>query len=830
MGAIRRPSVGDTFGFFFKPQAWPRFKQEMAYTSGLFVRLIALTFVNAAILTPDHPARAVSSLADGSLTLRSVLSEGWRRLDRRNPRQIAVFLAVVGFLIAVALGFLTAFSQAALGTAWAADAWADIATSQNFAARWLRGVFGISTGTSSTEIGSALGAMLLVYNVTAMGLGVFLSFYNVGVVVMESAKHGRVGGQRHSMLWAPIRLVFGMGLLVPISDGWNSGQLLTVWLAGQGSKIASSVWEAHINHVVSGRGAIVTPPMSAQLEPVIGTLLSIETCMAAFNTVAAKSGDAPYIRVNVDRQLRPNGLSEMKVAVERSYDGASHYPRKACGAITFTPPENLDHAGERVMIAAQRDALMQVLPQIQSLAQQIVLANDPDPARRQPMPSTAMGRQIADTYARALIGKIAPAVQAQQDVARSKTIAEIRTAGWVAAPAWLHTLSRLNAELIKAASTPPEISGPAPGIGWPQEVHAALAGAEQYWNTTAADLGLPTFQSVAAGSQAGPLDRLFSPIGFGTVKLFEFTGDDPLAELISFGHTILAWAIGILTFFAAAIGWANSSGFAAVMGWMGGPAGAAASVAAQKVVGSGLAAILGALAPLVIGIFIMLMSSAALLAVGLAVLPLIRWMYGCIAWLLGIFEAIVAVPLMLVAHLRTDGEGLAGPAAQTGYTIILGIVLRPVLMVFSLVVGLLIFNNVVALFNLLFLPNMKASAASGNTMGFFVGVAYVVAYCVAVYGFANASFKAIDYLPNQVLRWIGGQIMHDMDNTAAVERAVQRAGDAGGQAGKDSLKGAGGGEDKKPDRKGGIDSGSGPGREAAITRTEDMIPKATELK
>lgn len=815
----RQPTASDTFRFFFKPQAWPRFKREMSYTAALLVRLIALAFINAGILHSDHPARGVSSLIDGSLTLRGVMAEAWQQIDRRDARQMAVFLAVIAFLVTVALGFLTAFLEAGLGTAWAADAWADIAASQNFAARWLQGIFGISTGNSPAEIGSALGAMLLVYNSTALGLGMFLSIYNVAVVVMESARHGKVGGQRHSMLWAPIRLVFGVGLLVPVSDGWNGGQLLTVWLAGQGSKIASSVWEAHVEHVVSGRGGIVTPPMSAQLESVIGTVLAIETCMAAFNSVAALSGDPPYITDNVIRQLRPNGFSKMTVAVERSYDGTTYLPRKTCGAMTFVPPENLDFAGEKLMVAAQRDALMGVLPQIRALAQQIVRANAPNPALQQPMPNTAIGRQIADAYARALVSNIAPAVQAQKGVAQARTIAEIRTAGWVAAPAWLHTLSRLNAELIKAASTPPEVSGPAPGTDWPPEVGSALASAELYWNAASADLGIPTFQSVAAGSHAGSLDRLFSPIGFGTVKLFEFTGDDPLAELISFGHTILAWAISILTFMVAAVGWANSSGFAAVAGWIGGPVGVAASVAAQKAIGSGLAAILKFLGPLVISIFIMLMSSAALLAVGLAVLPLVRWMYGCIAWLLGIFEAIVAVPLMLVAHLRSDGEGLAGPAAQTGYTIILGICLRPILMVFSLVVGLLIFNNVVGLFNLLFLPNMKASAASGNTMGFFIGVAYVVSYCVAVYGFANASFKAIDYLPNQVLRWIGGQVMHDMDNSGAVERAAQRTGDAAGEQMKNTVKAAG------PREGGGQAGPAGSQEQAAITRTEDMLPK-----
>ncbi len=476
----------------------------MRYSAGLFVRLVALIFIRASILPPDHPACRVSSVHEESLTMGAILAEGWQSLDRRDYRQMAVYLAVIGFMAAVALGFATAFLQAAFGTAWAADAWTSIAQSENFAARWLRGVFGISTGNSPTEIGSALGAMLLVYNASAMGLGVFLALYNVGVVVLESAKHGKVGGQRHSMLWAPIRLVFGMGLLVPVADGWNGGQLLAVWLAGQGSKVASTVWQAHVDHLASGRGAIVTPPVSAQLEPVIGTLLSIETCMAAFNTVATLSGDPPYIAVKVARHLSPSGLPAATYAVERSYDGSSHYPRKACGSIVFIPPEAMDYAGERIMVAAQRDALMAVLPEIQALARQIVEANHPNPALRQPLPSTSVGSRIAQRYMQALVAKVGPAVDAQHHEASRKASAEIAAAGWVAAPAWIHTLSRMNSELIKTASTPPEVSGPALAWDWPEEVRAAVTSADQYWNTASADMGVPTFQSVTMSATPPP--------------------------------------------------------------------------------------------------------------------------------------------------------------------------------------------------------------------------------------------------------------------------------------------------------------------------------------
>ena len=49
------------------------------------------------------------------------------------------------------------------------------------------------------------------------------------------------------------------------------------------------------------------------------------------------------------------------------------------------PPENLDYAGEQQMVTAQRDAMIAVLPDIQVLARQIILANDPNPTNRAPL-------------------------------------------------------------------------------------------------------------------------------------------------------------------------------------------------------------------------------------------------------------------------------------------------------------------------------------------------------------------------------------------------------------------------------------------------------------
>src|SRR5262249_12414619 len=46
--------------------------------------------------------------------------------------------------------------------------------------------------------------------------------YELLQMTAETAQHGRVGGREANQLWAPIRLVVAIGLLVPLSSGLNS--------------------------------------------------------------------------------------------------------------------------------------------------------------------------------------------------------------------------------------------------------------------------------------------------------------------------------------------------------------------------------------------------------------------------------------------------------------------------------------------------------------------------------------------------------------------------------------------------------------------------------
>lgn len=148
-------------------------------------------------------------------------------------------------------------------------------------------------------------------------------------------------------------------------------------------------------------------------------------------------------------------------------------------------------------------------------------------------------------------------------------------------------------------------------------------------------------------------------------------------------------------------------------------------------------------------------------------LPFIYFFFAMGAWVKSVFEAMVGIPLWALAHLRLDGEGLAGESASSGYFLILEIGLRPILIVFGLIAAILIFTAQVRVLNYIW-DFVTANAAGFSDVGMIATdndrtfkrdvveqFGHTVIYTVIVYMLANSSFKLIDLIPNEAVRWLG---------------------------------------------------------------------------
>jgi conjugal transfer/type IV secretion protein DotA/TraY len=272
---------------------------------------------------------------------------------------------------------------------------------------------------------------------------------------------------------------------------------------------------------------------------------------------------------------------------------------------------------------------------------------------------------------------------------------------------------------------------------------------------------------------------------FGTHGLFSMTTTNahihPLAQLISLGKGLVEASIRNI---------ATSTMIAAGGGLL-----------------AALEPALGPLAPAAAGLatstaFIGLTAGFVLFYV-LPFLPFVYFYFAVATWVKTIFEAMVGVPLWALAHLRLDGEGLPGEAASNGYFLIFEIFIRPILSIVGMIASLIIFTAQVRLLHFVWMlvtENVGGTVddtAKINVVGnlninrsiideFF----FTVMYAIIVYMLAIASFKLIDRIPDNLLRWMGQGVSSFSDiNQDATEGLTRYAAVGGMQAGQQITQG-----------------------------------------
>ena len=102
--------------------------------------------------------------------------------------------------------------------------------------------------TFPTNFHVALHGLFRLYSMALLVIAMIIFLYFVVAIVMETAQTGTPFGRRFNGVWAPIRLVVAIGLLVPImgtgggASGLNAAQYIVLHAAKYGSVFASNGW------------------------------------------------------------------------------------------------------------------------------------------------------------------------------------------------------------------------------------------------------------------------------------------------------------------------------------------------------------------------------------------------------------------------------------------------------------------------------------------------------------------------------------------------------------------------------------------------------------
>jgi conjugal transfer/type IV secretion protein DotA/TraY len=213
-----------------------------------------------------------------------------------------------------------------------------------------------------------------------------------------------------------------------------------------------------------------------------------------------------------------------------------------------------------------------------------------------------------------------------------------------------------------------------------------------------------------------------------------------------------------------------------------------------------------------------LISSGMMLTFFVPIMPFIRSAFATLTWMVSIFEAVCMVPIAALAHLTTEGEGLAAGARQC-WVLWLNVLVRPILFVMGFIGAFIVYNAWVCYFTTAFLAAAANSPTQDNIIMSIISLFFnSTVYVGTCFAAANSIFKMVDIIPNALMRWMpGGSVDHSFDDGAQAAQGYAQsaantlsrgvaavAQDGGQQAGRMAMMpyvGAGGG----------ITNASGPG-------------------
>ena len=858
----------DIFKFLALPQIKPRITQLFGKGFQYIPYFIALVYEAVRLLPSNHPYLNVQNI--GRYGVTHVIAEAANNLvlSRKNLDQIVTFILILLAMVLVVLQIVMMAGALFIQPGFSATA---MAFPQNFNEFFVTGalsgsgngqqdiayilldmVFGVpemfkscvaETGVACLDgkgnpilinsrvpeiaghnyedfadwpypVHEGLHKLFEVYSYGLLIIAMMIIIYFMITVVAETAQTGTAFGKRFNKVWAPIRIVVAIGLLVPLSQGMNSAQYLVLYAAKYGSGFASNGW-AYFNSTFSDhyykdvQKLISTPNL-----PEVGVLVQFfnvaATCKYAYEEGQDNNDIHPYLvrdpvstpdSMPVNSGTSYSALLNFLQGANRAVLRFGHrdeklYPRylgnvkPLCGEVVLNLSDPAETSSQQTEGARKLQEAYWALVKdlwfksgsLEKIGDEFhksfvakTISGSPDVTR--PNDNSYKNDVIEEVNTR-VKDAIKEAVDAQEASGEFEVDTVLLEKGWGGAAIWYNKIASMNGAVTTAAFNIPMPSQYPYLMEYVRARRVHMDGQTTFdgrFDPGSESEGVPMeanernmakamndmlvwWEIDGSGTSAATaptgnimLDAISAILGTnGLFDMRKNTDVHPLAQLVGIGKGLVESSIRNLGF--AAAGGVLNAAFSNFFGQVGG-VGASFMITTASV---GLVAgfILFYIVPF---------------------LPFIYFFFAVGGWVKGIFEAMVGVPLWALAHIRIDGNGLGGQAAVNGYFLIFEIFLRPILIIFGFLASVIILSAMVEtlhdIFNIVvsnvggydMQEELTDSAGTGiSTLQFYRSSIdqffYTVVYAIIVYMMAQSSFKLIDLIPNNILRWMGQSV------------------------------------------------------------------------
>lgn len=750
------------------PGIIPRFREFGRNGFGWLAYLMAYLYACVRLLPENHPYLQPGHI--GRFGVRHVITEAANRLvlKKENIDQIVMFFVLlIGFIVLV-MQFVLLFFGLVIQPAFAQNFEGFFATpspENDIAFMLLDKVFGVPDLYGSQfnpgegnipPFNAALHALFHYYSMAILIVAVLVFLYYLFVVVAETAQTGTPFGRRFSHIYAPLRLVIAVGLLVPVNYGLNSAQYITLFAAKFGSGLATNGWimfNQAIEDTAQNRApggpdeALLARPNIPDGGHLAGFISIVKACSMAYPRVYESLPYAteakqitpdiqPYLVRNTEHRRATTG--DCVFGAGGGGSGGGDY----CGALEFYDNRDIrirfghhdsevytNHTGHVAPLCGEitihvSDVTLSGPQYIQQEYYNMVLELW-ESDTFESIAETAIQKDIqslggcrhgpcpaleGDDAKRGPVNEIQEKVHSTVTRARDEMISreefalpdELIERGWAGAAIWYNRIAMWNGALFSATFKLPTASR-MPRVM--EDVERERRIHDQNVNS------LNRYEPYTSSRQSVNLsakDRELAVMMNGLYLYWQTDGPSPGTANRTTGNAFIdlinsMFGLGGLLELrynvdihplAQMVGAGKSIIESSITNLM---------VGLAFSVGGGMTAAtephIGSALNSISTIFV------SMTAIGLTagfilyyVLPFMPFMYFFFAvgnWLKSIFEAMVGVPLWALAHLRIDGHGLPGDKAMNGYFLIFEIFARPILTLFGLIASLLVFTAMI---------------------------------------------------------------------------------------------------------------------------------------
>lgn len=648
----------------------------------------------------------------------------------------------------------------------------------------------INIANAPGGVGVILGNMFNVLNTAFLLLTIVIAVWWMLVAVINTSHQGNIG-QRYGGPWSPLRIVFAIAFNAPAFSGFSALQVVILFFAGFGIWTANQTFAVASSYVstVGGISAATVPgPKNAAL-----ALMQGAVCMTYangpgandFRVLSAQGGDhvkLTYIDKTVD------GVRKVGIA----FDGvrAKGLPDGLCGSVSITCSASSSTPTESASICSSQKTQLNILLGTAFSVANAVVNNSVIPASASV--DAALGSYVTNT-SNAIQTAITSA-NAGKASELSALSARMSVEGWASIGQWylpvLRVQERINEQISEQVSATAIM-----GNKFVLSQRKDLAVMDSRLNTflvndggTGVKTGLASAGSAAYAEAGGDIgDKVIEAASTSITGdivssvVANLTTGDPILSLAGAGHTI------------ATAGWGAIAGIMTVVGIANGGKGQIAGKAVDLATGAFSA--IGGIMQFIGGLLLALIGAIIVAGYGLAyylpAVPWIVWTLAVVGWGMSVAMMLVSAPMWGLAMALPEGEGIAGAFGKEGFLAVLGIIIRPPLMVISFIImlGLLVMGTRLVGHGF----GELAEGLVAGKLSFIGSIAFlVVMLFVILMKLVHLSASLIYRGPDFAMQLIGSRIGDQTTGTyaQAIDAGVSRGGSSGEQGIRGGVAGA----------------------------------------